>query len=113
MQIYYSIRIEANRNIHDSISRILMVDPTKTKNYWEYEITFKDEYKEGYNLSQLIKLLTPSRIKQLENLGIPIANISIWIVVEYEDQCNLFFPNKELKDIANLGIDLCISCYEY
>ena len=39
-------------------------------------------------------------------------DISIWVLYEYEGQCNMEYDPVSMKKIGENGIVLCISCWE-
>ena len=47
----------------------------------------------------------------LEGLGISSDYISIWMLYEYDQQCNMEFTPDEMKVMGELGITFCISCW--
>lgn len=38
--------------------------------------------------------------------------ISLWVLYEYEQQCNLEFSPQELKKLSANNVSLCISCWQ-
>ena len=49
---------------------------------------------------------------KLESIGISREDISIWVLYEYEGQCNMEYDPVSMKKIGENGIVLCISCWE-
>ena len=50
--------------------------------------------------------------EKLESIGISREDISIWILYEYEGQCNMEYDPVSMKKMGENGIVLCISCWE-
>jgi len=48
----------------------------------------------------------------LESIGVKKGDITIWYYYEYDQQCNMEFSPENLSKLAELGITLCISCWE-
>jgi hypothetical protein len=44
--------------------------------------------------------------------GFDFDEVSIWYLYEYSGQCNMEFEPQDLKRLGNLGVRLCISCWE-
>ena len=44
--------------------------------------------------------------------GISREDISIWVLYEYEGQCNMEYDPESMKKLGESGILLCISCWE-
>ncbi|WP_448105199.1 hypothetical protein [Pedobacter panaciterrae] len=62
-------------------------------------------------LNFFIDLIETNLIK-LKNIGVSIDMITFWYMYEYEQQCNMEFWPDITKRIGELGIVLCISCWE-
>jgi hypothetical protein len=52
-----------------------------------------------------------NRFGSLEQIGVTRDNITMWVLYEYDYQCNLEFLATDLKDLGEAGISLCISCW--
>jgi hypothetical protein len=50
--------------------------------------------------------------KELKQLGVCMEQSSIWVIYEYFAQCNMEYDASVLKRVGDLGLKLCISCYE-
>jgi hypothetical protein len=48
----------------------------------------------------------------LKDNGISTDDITIWYMYEYKQQCNMEFWPNITKRIGELGIVLCITCWE-
>ena len=64
-------------------------------------------HQEDCNLS-----LLEGKYERLESIGISREDISIWVLYEYEGQCNMEYDPVSMKKIGENGIVLCISCWE-
>jgi hypothetical protein len=56
--------------------------------------------------------LISNNLSSLKNIGITTEMISFWYMYEYEQQCNIEFNSELMKNLGNLGVTLCISCWE-
>ena len=56
--------------------------------------------------------LIAENLSELNEIGISMDMITFWYMYEYEQQCNMEFPPEITKRIGELGILLCISCWE-
>ena len=50
--------------------------------------------------------------RELLELGVRSENISIWMLYEYDGQCNLEFSPSDMKRLGEKEISLCVSCWE-
>ena len=62
-------------------------------------------------LNFFIDLIETNLIK-LKNIGVSIDMITFWYMYEYEQQCNMEFWPDVTKRMGELGVVLCISCWE-
>ena len=78
---------------------------------WELQL-IQEEYDEyipfiGYFLS-----LLEGKYDQLKKNGIKRDDISVWLLYEYDGQCNLEFSPQDMYNLGKEGITFCISCYD-
>jgi len=62
-------------------------------------------------LSLFIDLIDNNLLK-LKEIGVSTSEISFWYMYEYEQQCNMEFSPDVTKRIGELGVVLCVSCWE-
>ena len=110
MASVYQIRINTNEKIYESINRELGILPTSTLYCWEY--TIEENSIQFYQAVDVLLSLLEGKTNALKSIGVFIEDISMWYLYEYTDQCNMEFNSNELKRIGELGITLCISCWE-
>ncbi len=48
----------------------------------------------------------------LKRIGVCFEDSAIWMIYEYFSQCNMEFDAGVLRRIGELGLKLCVSCYE-
>lgn len=106
----YQIRIYTDEGNYNRISQELNILPTSSLYCWEYAIGEGAVFFENA-LDHLLSVLMP-KMKNLRSIGIQPDDISIWYLYEYKGQCNIEFDASELKKMGDLGVALCISCWE-
>jgi hypothetical protein len=60
---------------------------------------------------QLFLGIFENKYDRLLEIGITIYDISVWMLYEYDEQCNMEFNPNQMKRMGENGITLCISCY--
>ena len=112
MTYYYSLRIDAQQKQYDEIDIVLGVksnfSPTAG---WGLEITEKEEDEHIFFIKYFSSLLE-GKYEALERIGITRDDISIWMLYEYEGQCNMEFSPDDMYILGKEGIVLAISCWE-
>ncbi|MCP4162963.1 MAG: DUF4279 domain-containing protein [Deltaproteobacteria bacterium] len=113
MRSFYSLRIQAYRIFDiDKINNILDIVPTKSdENYWELE-KILDEESEYYDYINYFLDILEGKYQELEQIGIEKSNISIWLIYEYDQQCNMEFSPSQMKRLGENDITFCISCLQ-
>jgi hypothetical protein len=107
---YYSLRINTKESNYNLVSEILSVKPNDLSRGWIYEI--KKEENIYFDFIESFLKLLENNFGKLADIGIHKENISIWLIYEYNNQCNLEFSPDVLKRLGDNEISLCISCYE-
>jgi hypothetical protein len=82
----------------------------KPRPYGAAEISVPQETPPSARLSSLLQLSAP-HLEALKRIGASCCHVHI--DVRYWDQCNLEFEPAEIRRIAELGLALTISCYDY
>lgn len=110
MKYFFSLRISANEKQVENITYILGIKPNYPEVAWGYELKIKDN---AYtNFIDFFLSILNDKYEQLQNIGISKDHISIWMIYEYDGQCNMEFSASDMKKLGNSGITFCISCYE-
>ncbi len=105
-----SLRINTDPQKYQEISMLLKQVPSSINFGWELSI-MEDSHLFQNALDFLLDILN-NKIPELEKIGIESRDITLWYLYEYDGQCNLEFRPEELKKLSDLGISLCISCWE-
>lgn len=111
--LFYSIQIDSI--LKDELNEIFKIRSDDRSKFWIYNVDFDSyfkKYKKNNILEYLISLLE-NNIKNIAKLGIVSSDITVWIVYEYDDQCNFEFIPNDMKRLGQLNISLCVSCYQY
>jgi hypothetical protein len=110
MKMYYSLRIIAPQCSKEEISNILNVKSNYHGNAWIYEVitTEDDEY---FDFINTFLDLLEGKYELLSNIGVKRDDIGIWMIYEYDNQCNMEFRPQDLGRLGGNNIGLCISCY--
>lgn len=116
MKYFYKLQIDfsPNRKTLDSVNSILGIEYSTEEgnpSQWIYEVEQKeaDEYFDFIN--SFLNILE-TKYSELEKLNIKRDNISIWMLYEYNHECNMEFDSERMKRIGESGITLCISCWQ-
>ncbi len=56
--------------------------------------------------------LIGENLYELREIGISMESVTFWYMYEYEQQCNMEFSPHITKRMGELGVTLCISCWE-
>lgn len=107
--MHYSLRIRTDSSNYCTVSDILGVEVFDFSKGWVYEVvTIDNKYFDFIN--EFLNMLD-GKYEFLSKIGVSKNDISIWMIYEYEEQCNLEFLPKDLKRLGENDISLCISCF--
>lgn len=94
-----------------TISQLLGVENNCDYTSWSFEIT-ENESDCSVDFVQTFLNYINGKEGELLELGVRSENISIWMLYEYDGQCNLEFSPRDMKSLGEKGISLCVSCWE-
>ncbi|RZK47954.1 MAG: hypothetical protein EOO99_11865 [Pedobacter sp.] len=106
----YEIRINCNEQGKKDIEKILGVSSDDSSIGWS--LTIEESSEQFYDALNIFTDLISSNLQELNKAGIKTDMITFWYLYEYEQQCNMEFWPDITKRIGELGIVLCISCWE-
>lgn len=110
MKYFFSLRITADSEQVDKITHILGVEPNCPQDTWGYKLNIEDD---AYvNFIDIFLNILEGKYDKLYAIGIARDNISIWMIYEYEEQCNMEFLPSDMKKLGDNGITFCVSCYD-
>lgn len=114
MKNFYIMKIHLeSSNQVQAITSIIGRQPTRCGDYsWELEFQESDFGGRFNDCLNYIESILKSAAFNLEAMQIKLDDISIWILYEYDEQCNLEFPPDQLRRLSELGVSLCISCWQ-
>ena len=109
--VNYKIKIVVDKFEQiQKINRILSIQ-SSSENVWVYE-TIVDDNEPYIDYVYIFSEKLEHHLNELKEIGITTSDVTIWMEYEYDQQCNMeFFPNQ-LKKLGDLGIKLCISCWQ-
>ena len=110
MYIYRLQILSSKSYSEEQLNNVIGVSSNFPHADWGIEIIQSDENFSGI-LVYFLSLLECKYVK-LESIGISREDISIWVLYEYEGQCNMEYDPVSMKKIGENGIVLCISCWE-
>ncbi len=56
--------------------------------------------------------LLEGRFTCLERLGVTRNDITVWLLYEYDEQCNLELSAQDMRRLGEAGVTLCMSCWQ-
>ena len=110
MYIYRLQILSSKSYSEEQLNNVIGVSSNFPHADWGIEII-----QSGENFSEILVYflsLLEGKYEKLESIGISRENISIWILYEYEGQCNMEYDPESMKKLGESGILLCISCWE-
>lgn len=107
----YQLRIVVDEKNYDAVSSIVGLRPRDYLHGWVYQIILEEEPIVVNPIEIFLNALN-TKYDALTRLGIEKGNITIWLIYEYNNQCNMEFSPNTLSKLGENGIALCISCYE-
>ena len=110
MYIYRLQILSSKSYSEEQLNNVIGVSSNFPHADWGIEIIQSDENFSGI-LVYFLSLLE-GKYEKLESIGISREDISIWVLYEYEGQCNMEYDHVSMKKIGENGIVLCISCWE-
>ena len=110
MYIYRLQILSSKSYSEEQLNNVIGVSSNFPHADWGIEIIQSDENFSGI-LVYFLSLLE-GKYEKLESIGITREDISIWVLYEYEGQCNMEYDPVSMKKIGENGIVLCISCWE-
>lgn len=109
--VYYklNIKVETSEQI-DLLTYLLSIKSCNNRN-WQY-VCISNDNDPYIDYIDIFATLIESKIVQLNDIGINSSDISIWVEYEYDQQCNMEYLPATLLKLGQLGIKLCISCWQ-
>lgn len=108
----YQLQINCEPEVYPYITKILGVEPDESEpsSIWIWEVVPESNGIYVDFINNFLDVLD-GNYERLEELRVSRSSITIWLIHEYEEQCNLEFEPKNLERMGLEGIGLCISCY--
>lgn len=110
MASFYRLDIKCDDTQRPALERLLGPSSSGPDLPWDWQI---DEESPRFVRAMLLFLTLLTRHKDaLAQLGVSGQDLSLWYIYAYEQQCNMEFGPALMKRMGELGLTLCISCYE-
>jgi len=109
MKYFFSLRIEAQLEQVPKITNILGIEPNYPQVAWGYKLVIKENTYTNF-IDYFLGILE-GKYDKLRKIGITKEEISIWMIYEYDEQCNMEFAPSDMKKLGDSGISFCVSCY--
>ncbi|GAA4791248.1 hypothetical protein GCM10023231_18940 [Olivibacter ginsenosidimutans] len=110
MASYYELQIRCNIDEKQKIENILGISSREYQSDW-YQIIEEGSSDFLHALDKFTSTIE-GNLSELKSLGIKEEQISFWYMYEYEQQCNMEFDPNIMKRMGDIGVTLCISCWE-
>lgn len=108
----YILKIHCEQDQIEPVTKILSIAPSTIEfGNWELILTQKDSDPYIDFVDEFLNLLA-DKYDQLSEIGIEKENITVWVLYEYDQECNLEFSPEQMKRLGENGITLCISCWQ-
>jgi hypothetical protein len=112
MKNTYILKIHCEQQQIETVTNIVGIPPSRNEfSYWEFMLIEKesDPYIEFVN--EFLNLLE-GKYEKLSKIGVERDDIEVWMLYEYDQECNLEFSPEEMKRLGESGITLCVSCWK-
>jgi hypothetical protein len=109
MHYTYILRIGGATRQH--VADVLEVPSSQDEGDWSFELRESPNDPPTRFVDIFLGLLA-DKFGALEEIGVSRDNIAVWLLYEYDGQCNIEFQPDDLRMLGEAGITLCISCWE-
>lgn len=110
MGSFYRLQIQCDLKKLERLELILRQSNDSSNVGWSL-IVEENSPKFTSALHIFIELIS-ANLQRLKEIGVSMDKVSFWYMYEYEHQCNMEFLPEVTRRIGELGIVLCISCWE-
>jgi hypothetical protein len=110
MSSFYRLFIQCDQQQKKKIDLILGKSNDSVEIGWSLIIE-ESHPKFPLSLDLFVELIS-NHFMELSDIGVTTDTITFWYMYEYEHQCNMEFWPDITKRIGDLGIVLCIICWE-
>lgn len=109
MKNWLSVRLY--NNIDKSIiNNLINMNDISKNEYWSMDFDLNENKINDILDDLYVKILSAETL--LKNNGIEISDFTLYLLIEYEQQCNLEFTSDLLLKISRLKMAFCISCWQ-
>lgn len=111
MRDFWSLQIKCEDSLGDAVTAILGVKPSMKYVGWGLEKIIGEEDPYVNYIEYFLDLLE-GNYEKLSLIGVERSDITIWLLYEYDQQCNMEFHPENMKRMGENGIVLCVSCWQ-
>jgi len=109
MEIIYQVRIGTDHIA--SIDSLLGTVSESRDGFWIKSIHQK-EGEQGVDFTKIFRDLIEPHLSSIRQLTWSEQAISVWVLYEYDQQCNFELSADNMRDILAIEAYFCISCWE-
>ena len=106
----YQLRIKSD-NISQVTEILGLTSQCESDAFWMIEISESALDPPIDYFSKFLGVLE-GKYGELQRIGVSRSDLSIWILYEYEDQCNIELRPENMAKLGKNGIVLCFSCWQ-
>lgn len=110
MGSFYRLLIQCDVEKKNTIDSILGKSNGEPEIGWNFVI--EEDSPLYINALNIFTDLISNSITSLKEVGVVEEMITFWYMYEFEQQCNMEFSPDLMKKMGELGIVLCVSCWE-
>lgn len=78
---------------------------------WVIEVAEADDDPPYDYVNEFIGIVE-GRYEELQAIGVSRADVSVWVLYEYEQQCNIELRPADMEKLGKNGVTWCLSCWE-
>lgn len=110
MSYQYSLKIECDDKCMHDVTNILGKPSKIISGCWELTLNEEDS-DPPISFIEIFLDIIEDKFDFLAKVGISKSDVSIWMLYEYQNECNMEFEPSDLKRLGINEISLCISCW--
>jgi hypothetical protein len=109
MKYIYSLRIGGADS--DAIAQVLGRRSDRPGSGWVFELREGADEPPVDFVGRFLAILE-GKDEALAAIGARREDLAVWVLYEYDEQCNLEFSAADLLRLGERGIALCVSCWQ-
>jgi hypothetical protein len=109
--MYYRYILRIKGATREQVAQVVQTPSSKDSGSWVLELEERPN-DPVIPFVDLFLCLIEDKFDLLEGIGVSRDDITIWLLYEYDEQCNMEFSAADLKRLGEAGIALCVSCWQ-